>query len=235
MLISGLQKLSLLDYPEKLAATVFTGGCNFRCPFCHNALLVTHAAENPELPQEEFFAFLEARRGKLDGVCITGGEPLLQSGIADFIKRIRALGFSVKLDTNGAFPQKLSELLDEGLLDYVAMDFKNSPDKYPLTIGVPNFDPSPVLESARLLMKSGTAHEFRTTFVKGLHLAEDVHAMGEALRGAKNYYLQNFTDSGCLIGFGGGEVLPMGSFESAELSEFRDIMSLYVQNATIRG
>ncbi len=236
MLICGLQKLSLLDYPEKLAATVFTGGCNFRCPFCHNALLVTHVSENPTISQDEFFAFLETRQGKLDGVCITGGEPLLQTDIADFIRKIRALGFSVKLDTNGAFPERLASLLDEGLLDYVAMDFKNSPEKYPLTVGISDFDISPVLESAALLMNSSVSHEFRTTLVKGLHTAEDVHAMGRALKGAKNYYLQSFVDSGCLIGFPADRPqLDMSGFLKDEMAEFLRILSQYVENADLRG
>ena len=129
MIIQGLQKLTLLDYPGRVACTVFTAGCNLRCPFCHNAGLVTHIDNSNHYSEEEFFAFLKKRRGILDGVCITGGEPLLQKDIADFIRKIKALGYSVKLDTNGCFPEKLKELTESGLVDYVAMDIKNTPQK----------------------------------------------------------------------------------------------------------
>ena len=153
MIIKGLQKTTLLDFPGKVACTVFTGGCNFRCPFCHNASLVLSPAELPDLSEEEFFDFLTKRRGILDGVCITGGEPLLQKDIIPFLERIRALGFGIKLDTNGYNPEKLIEIVNEGLCDYVAMDIKNSPDMYPKTVGVDGFDVSPILESAEFLMK----------------------------------------------------------------------------------
>ena len=152
MLIYGLQKLSLLDFPGKLAATVFTGGCNLRCPFCHNASLVTRFSEYERISEEEVLSFLEKRKGLLDGVCITGGEPLLQEDLAEFIIKIRAMGFLVKLDTNGCLPDKLDSLIRRSLVDYVAMDIKNSFDKYPLTVGTPDFDPTPVFKSAELLM-----------------------------------------------------------------------------------
>ena len=190
MLICGLQKLSLLDYPGKLAATIFTGGCNLRCPFCHNALLVTRVSESPVISEEELFTFLNNRAGKLDGVCITGGEPLLQKDLESFILKIKDLGFLVKLDTNGCFPDRLRMLLDKGIIDYVAMDIKNSPEKYALTVGIEGFDPAPVFESAKLLMNGSTPYEFRTTLAEGLHTAEDMEKIGELLHGANQYFLQ---------------------------------------------
>ena len=202
MHIHGLQKLAMVDYPGKLAATVFTGGCSLRCPFCHNALLVTRLAETPEIPAEEVLAFLATRRGLLDGVVLTGGEPLLQPDAADFLRQVRDLGFAVKLDTNGCHPAALADILDQGLADYVAMDVKNSPARYAETVGVPGFDLSPVEESVRLLRQSTVDHEFRTTLVRELHRPEDLDAIAAWLEGAPKYFLQNFVDSGNLIGRG---------------------------------
>ena len=162
MHIHGLQKLAMVDYPGKLAATVFTGGCDLRCPFCHNALLVTRLAETPEIPEREVLDFLSSRKGLLDGVVLTGGEPLLQPDAAEFLQAVRELGFAVKLDTNGCHPAALAEILEAGLADYVAMDVKNSRARYAETVGVPGFDLSPVEESVRLLRESGVDCEFRT-------------------------------------------------------------------------
>ena len=202
MHIHGLQKLAMVDYPGKLAATVFTGGCDLRCPFCHNALLVTRLAETPEIPMEEVLGFLSSRKGLLDGVVLTGGEPLLQPDAADFLRQVRDLGFAVKLDTNGCHPAALADILDQGLADYVAMDVKNSPARYAETVGVPGFDLSPVEESVRLLRQSAVDHEFRTTLVRELHRPEDLDAIAAWLEGAPKYFLQNFVDSGNLIGRG---------------------------------
>ena len=162
----------MVDYPGKLAATVFTGGCNLRCPFCHNALLVTPLAETPEIPEQEVLDFLASRRGLLDGVVLTGGEPLLQPDAADFLRKVRELGFAVKLDTNGCDPARLAEILNQGLVDYVAMDVKNAPARYAETVGIPGFNPAPVEESIRLLRKSTVDYEFRTTLVRELHRPE---------------------------------------------------------------
>ena len=181
MHIHGLQKLAMVDYPGKLAATVFTGGCNLRCPFCHNALLVTRLAASPEIPAADVLDFLAARRGLLDGVVLSGGEPLLQPDAADFLRRVREMGFSVKLDTNGCYPDALAAILEEGLADYVAMDVKNSPRRYGETVGVPDFDLAPVEESIRLLRNSGVAHEFRTTLVRELHREEDLDAIDDEI------------------------------------------------------
>ncbi|WP_295583414.1 anaerobic ribonucleoside-triphosphate reductase activating protein [uncultured Oscillibacter sp.] len=202
MRICGLQKLSMVDYPGKLAATVFTGGCNLRCPFCHNALLVTRLEESPALAEEEVLAFLASRRGLLDGVVLSGGEPLLHPGAADFLAAVKDLGFAVKVDTNGCYPAALAEILDRGLADYVAMDIKNSREKYARTVGVPDFDLSPVEESIRLLGRSGVDHEFRTTAVREFHTPADIRSVGAWLEGAPRYVLQSFVDSGSLIGRG---------------------------------
>jgi len=208
MRICGLQKLSMLDYPGKLAATVFTGGCNLRCPFCHNAPLVTRAVQTPELSQEAVLSFLRSRRGLLDGVVLSGGEPLMQCGAEVFLREVRALGFSVKLDTNGCYPDALAAILEQGLVDYVAMDIKNRPEKYAETVGVPRFDLAPIQESIALLRHSSVDFEFRTTVVKEFHTAEDIRAIGAWLKGSPRYYLQQFVDSGNLVGHGCSPLSP---------------------------
>ncbi|MBQ5356028.1 MAG: anaerobic ribonucleoside-triphosphate reductase activating protein [Clostridia bacterium] len=202
MKLHGLQKLTLLDFPGHVACTVFTPGCNLRCPFCHNALLVTDLRAEDEIPLDEFFSFLEKRKGLLDGVAVTGGEPLLQPDLGDFLLRVRSLGYAVKLDTNGCFPDRLSALIDAGLIDYAAMDFKNAPAKYPETVGIPGFDPAPVLESARILVSSGVPCEFRTTAVREFHTVPDIEEIARILSGlgAERYFVQCFKDSGGLIG-----------------------------------
>ncbi len=193
MKIHGLQKMTLLDFPGRVACTVFLGGCGFRCPFCHNYELVDGSAP-PVTDDKEFFDFLSKRKGLLDGVAITGGEPCMRPDLRDFIVRIRELGFPVKLDTNGAHPDVLGDLLADGLVDYVAMDIKNSPVKYAATVGLDSFDISPVLRSVSLLMSSGTDYEFRTTVVDELHEPEDFEPIGELVKGARLYFLQSFTD-----------------------------------------
>lgn len=200
MKIHGFQKMTLLDYPGKVACTVFTAGCNLRCPFCHNALLVTEIDNSFEYSEQDIFDYLNKRKGLLDGVVITGGEPLLQIDIAGFIKKIRQLGFLVKLDTNGCFPDKLSELIDEGLIDYVAVDIKNCPQKYALTVGKQDFDITNIKRTVEILKQGRIPYEFRTTVVKEFHSVDDIQKIGEWINGADKYYLQNFVDSGNLIG-----------------------------------
>lgn len=229
MNISGLQKMTLLDYPEKIAATVFTGGCNFRCPFCHNASLVLNIGGAQTISEKEFFDFLIRRKGLLDGLCISGGEPLLQEGIATFLSDIKSLGFLVKLDTNGSFPSKLKELVGSGLIDYVAMDLKNSPAGYAETAGTDEEVLPQIGESAAFLLTDPVEYEFRTTVVKGFHTKEDFTAIGRWIRGAKRYFLQNFTDSGDLIRPG------LRGVERAELEAFADIVHAYVPSVQIRG
>lgn len=226
MNIVGLQKLTVLDFPGKVACTVFTPGCNFRCPFCHNPELVFDR-EKRRIPEADIFAFLEKRRGLLDGVCITGGEPTMQGGLRDFILRIRDLDYLVKLDTNGTHPELLEELLGEGLLDYVAMDVKSAPDHYSLAAGA-YVDINAVQRSAELLMRCGIPYEFRTTMVRELHSAEDVIAMGKWLQGARRFVLQTFLDSGDLIGEN------LHPFSPQEMEEMAEAMSPYVGEVAVR-
>lgn len=208
MKIEGLQKLTLLDYPEKVACTIFTGGCNFRCPFCHNASLVIgnrgnvvpiDSQKNGEYTEEEILAFLRKRKGVLDGVCVTGGEPLLQPDLEAFIRKVKEMGYLVKLDTNGSFPEKLKSLAGQGLLDYVAMDIKNCLPKYGQTIGIEDYDTAPVEESAAFLMEGSLPYEFRTTVTRELHTEEDMYRIRDWIGGASAYYLQQFVDSGDVI------------------------------------
>jgi len=228
-MIKGLAKLTLLDYPGKVACTVFTGGCNFKCPFCHNASLAVRPGEIPNIHEEEFFSFLDKRRGILDGVCVTGGEPLLMPDLGDLLGRIKERGYSIKLDTNGSLPHQLEGVLSLGLVDTVAMDIKNSPEKYPETVGVPSFDMAPVYDSVAILMNSGIPYEFRTTAVRELHTAEDFEKIGEWIQGARAYYIQSFTDSGDLIGEG------LSAHSKETLESFLAIVQKYVSNSHLRG
>ena len=225
----GLQKLTLLDYPGNMAATVFTGGCNFRCPFCHNRSLVFLNENDSEIANEDIFDFLKSRNKILDGICITGGEPLLHKGITAFIKRVRDLGLKVKLDTNGSNFEALRRLIDEKLVDYVAMDIKNSPEKYAMTIGLENYDLSEIEKSKNYLLENHVDYEFRTTIVKEFHEPEDLRKIGEWIRGAKHYYLQNFEDHGTCIQAGLGEV------DLHTLETMKRIAGEYVEHIEIRG
>ncbi len=230
MLIKGLQKLTLLDFPDKMACIVFTGGCNFRCPFCHNASLVLpERMDDDTVSEDEFFSFLYSRRGILEGVCVTGGEPTLMPDLAPFLARIKEMGFAVKLDTNGTRPTVLAAVVESGLADYVAMDVKNSLSRYGETVGVRNFDTTPVEESMRYLLVGHVPYEFRTTLVKGLHTPSDMTDIGHLITGAERYFLQTFTDSGDLVG------TCLGAFSSDETKELLAAVRPYVPNAQIRG
>ncbi|MBR4018882.1 MAG: anaerobic ribonucleoside-triphosphate reductase activating protein [Clostridia bacterium] len=198
-MIKGLQTLTLLDYPGKVACTVFTGGCNFRCPFCHNGGIVLNPGAEPSIPEEKVFDLLKKRRGVLEGVCITGGEPTLWKGLWDFAKEIKAMGYSVKLDTNGTNPELMHKLILAGVVDYVAMDVKNSPDKYAETIGVKGFNLQPVKDSVRLLLQGTAGYEFRTTVVKGMHTPQDIVEIGKWIQGAQKYFIQPYRDSDLVI------------------------------------
>lgn len=228
MKIQGFAKMTLLDYPSKVACTVFTAGCNFRCPFCHNALLVNETGEE-SFKTEEILSFLKKRKGLLDGVCISGGEPLLYPDIEDFLKSIKALGYSIKLDTNGSFPEKLKELVKKQLVDYVAMDVKNCMEKYPLSVGIENFDIAKIEESIDFLLSDAVDYEFRTTIVEEHHNIEDIESLAKRIKGAKRYFLQKFVDSGMLI----GENLSACSEEKME--EMRDKATVFVRDAQLRG
>ena len=198
MKIEALQKLTLLDYPGKMAATVFTYGCNLRCPFCHNALLVTEESDGG-ISEEEVLSFLSKRKGMLEGVCVTGGEPLLQPDIEDFLRAIKDMGFAVKLDTNGTLPEKLKAVVRKGLVDFVAMDIKNCRDKYALTSGKTCMNLSAIDESIRFLLSGAVDAEFRTTVVKNLHTEEDLIKIASWISGCDRYFIQQFVDSGNLI------------------------------------
>ncbi len=208
MFISGFHKTTLLDYPGCIAAAIFTGGCNFRCPFCHNSGLVQDPFKEGLVPEDEVLAFLDKRKKILKGVCITGGEPTLQPDLPDFIWKVRKMGYRVKLDTNGYRPEVLRELLESGLLDYAAMDIKNCPEKYGAAAGlIPpgnagGFELGKIEESIKLLLDGQIDYEFRTTVVKELHTVEDIAAIGAWVKGTPAYYLQKFEDSGHIIGEG---------------------------------
>lgn len=255
MKIHGLNKLTLLDYPGHMACLIFTGACNYRCPFCHNASLVLNPNSQPAISEDEIFSFLESRKGILEGVCISGGEPTLQADLPEFIRKIRSMGFHVKLDTNGSRPGVLKALLDEGLLDYVSMDIKNAPKKYLTTIGIPeesqesdfsasssdtgtdalrfdNLITDSVRQSAELLMQSSIPYEFRTTVVKELHNEEDLLTIGKWLNGARAYYLQSFRDSETLVGASLGQ---FHAYEPEQMRAFRDMLKPYFEIVEIRG
>ena len=231
MLLKGVQKLTLLDFPGKMACTVFTGGCNFLCPFCHNASLVIgeRVRESATLPEEEFFAFLKKRRGILEGVCVSGGEPTLAPGILSFLNNIKELGFLVKLDTNGYRPDVLRAAVDGGLADYVAMDIKSSKTGYARAVGLSHFDISKIEESTDFLMHKKVPFEFRTTLVRELHSRGDIVAIGEWLRGDESFFLQSYKDSGDVISSG------FSAYDEKETKDLLNTLREYIPNAQIRG
>ena len=229
MNIQGFQKLTLLDFPGKMACTVFTAGCNLRCPFCHNSRLVIDPEKTSEYSVDEILAYLKKRQGILDGVAITGGEPLLQPDIDEFIKKVRELGFAVKLDTNGTFPDRLKALVEQGLLDYVAMDVKNSPSGYSETVGIGGYDISKIQESIGFLLENKVDYEFRTTVVREFHSVFEIDGIGKMIKGAKRHYLQAFVDSGELIGF------DLSAVPKEEMLEMQKIMLKYVDYCELRG
>jgi pyruvate formate lyase activating enzyme len=228
MKIHGLQKMTLLDFPGRVACTVFLGGCDFRCPFCHNFELVDGTAQ-PLMDESELLAFLEKRKGLLDGVAITGGEPCLHRDLPDLLEKIRSLGFGVKLDTNGCHPALLRTMLERRLVDYVAMDVKNSPSKYAAACGMDTVDLAPIRESIALLMDMAPDYEFRTTVVKELHDASDFSGIAEMIRGAKRYFLQAFTDR---------DSVPFQGFHAPakeDLLRFADLVRPFVGEVSLRG
>ncbi|MBQ9841562.1 MAG: anaerobic ribonucleoside-triphosphate reductase activating protein [Clostridia bacterium] len=227
MNVQGYQKLTLLDFPGRTACTLFTGGCNLRCPFCHNAGLVrTPLAERN--CADEVLCYLEKRRGILDGVCVTGGEPLLQPDLADFIHRIKEMGYAVKLDTNGSLPDRLSALLEQGLVDYVAMDIKSSPDGYAAATGT-EVDMTVYERSVQILRNSGVPYEFRTTAVGGIHTPADFAAIGRWLGDVPRYFIQRFVDSGQLLGEG------YHPFSIEEMEHLLTVVREHIPAAQLRG
>ena len=227
--IQGLQKVTLLDFPGRVACTVFLAGCNFRCPFCHNASLVTHVDPGRNIPEEEVLSFLKKRRGILDGVCITGGEPLLAAGLDSFIRKIKDMGYEVKLDTNGSNTERLKTLAGSGRIDYVAMDIKNAPGKYAATTGIDGYDMSNIFKSVEYLMSGTVPFEFRTTVVREFHKREDFEEIGRWLKGAPRYYLQGFVDSGDMI------QPVLRAYTKDIMEQALKIVRKYVPQAELRG
>ena len=227
MNVQGYQKLTLLDFPGRTACTVFTGGCNLRCPFCHNAGLVRTPLAGPNLT-DEVLEYLQKRRGILDGVCITGGEPLLQPDLEDFLRKVKEMGYAVKLDTNGMLPERLSAILATNLVDYVAMDIKSSPDGYAAATGT-DADVSAVTDSLSILRQSGIPYELRTTAVRGIHTEADFAAIGQWIGDVPAYFIQRFVDSGQLLGSG------FDAFTPEEMERLLATVRVHVPSAQLRG
>lgn len=229
MVIFGLEKLSLVDYDGKIAATVFTGGCNFRCPFCHNSALVLDYKTLPHISDAEIFSYLEKRRGVLEGVCVTGGEPTLNPDLPEFIAKIKNIGYSVKLDTNGTNPEMVKSLFSAGLIDHFAVDIKNDKDDYAEIIGLKSFDTKNVEKTVEFLMTSGASYEFRTTIINEFHSADNIRKIGEWIKGANNYFMQKFkSGDNCIRG-------GLSPVPTEKAKEFLEIISPFVKNAALRG
>lgn len=228
MIINGWQKVSLLDYPEKIVTTIFTPLCNFRCPFCHNSDLV-FGQTDIEYSEDDILNYIDMRKNILDGICISGGEPTLQKDLIDFIKKLKSLNILIKLDTNGYKPDVLEELLNNKLLDYVAMDIKNSKNKYFKTCDIKNNNINKIEKSIKLLMNSNIDYEFRTTIIKEFHDKEDIHKIGNWIKGCKNYYMQQYVPSETEIKGG------FTPYTRENLYNFKNILNEYIDNVTIRG
>ena len=228
MEIQGLQKMTLLDYPGKVACTVFLGGCDLRCPFCHNSGLVLGPMPS-ELDSGELLAFLKKRVGLLDGVCITGGEPLLRQELPHLLGEIRALGYPVKLDTNGSHPERLRDMVEQELVSYVAMDIKNSPERYGETVGIPGLDLTPFRESVAFLLSGAVDYEFRTTVVREFHDQESFQSIGPWIAGARRYFLQSFVDRDTVLQEG------LHPWEPETLEDFARLVQPYVEQVELRG
>ena len=227
--IKGLTKSTLVDYPGHTTATLFVGGCQFKCPFCHNGSLVTKPYTLPDLTRKELFSFLETRKGLVDAICITGGEPTLYSDLKQLIHDIKQMGFLVKLDTNGYEPYQLDQLIKEHLVDYVSMDIKNSLDKYAKTAGCTDFDPTRIKLSVDLLKDSDIDYEFRTTVVRELHSKENILSIAQWLKGAKAYYLQPYVESEDVI-------MPLfTSYSHDQMLELKKLAETYIDNVHLRG
>jgi len=226
---SGWEKLSLLDFDDNLTTTLFTAGCNFRCPFCHNSSLVLDPAHSPRTAWSEIMDYLRQRKNILDAVCVTGGEPTLMPDLEEKLRDIKSLGYLVKLDSNGSNPGLLKRLVDIKLVDYVAMDIKNSPAKYPMTVGTTAVKMNDIKESVAFLIGGSTPYEFRTTAIEEYHTLEDFEAIGKWLAGAKRYYIQRYIDSENCISHG----LSMVPKEKA--LEAKAILSKYVEAVDLRG
>lgn len=228
MNIQGLQKLTLLDYPEHVACTIFTGGCQLNCPFCHNSELISGPFDE-DLQTDSVLSFLKKRQGLLDGVCVSGGEPLLQPDIEEFLRAVKELGYRVKLDTNGGFPDKLERLVRAGLVDYVAMDIKNTPEKYALTCGLNECDMTPYIASVNFLLSGLVDYEFRTTVVREFHTFEDILQIAKWLKGAQHYYLQCFVERDQV------RDTSLSAYNEEEMKSVCQAAQAYLSCTTLRG
>lgn len=230
MQIAAFQKLTLLDFPGTVACILFTNGCNFRCPFCHNKGLVLPGEETAQVDENEILDYLAKRKGILEGVNITGGEPMLHADLPELLQKIKALGYKIKVDTNGTRPDMLRHLVENDLVDYVAMDIKNAPEAYPETIGLPKADLDAICASKNFLMEARIPYEFRTTVVKGLHDTEKLIQIAKWIAGAEAYFLQSYTDSGHVLSPEG-----LSAFSEEEMRIFAEAIRPYVPSAQVRG
>ena len=228
MFFSGIDKFSLVDYDEKISCTLFLHDCNFRCPFCHNSALVTKQAAL-QIPEEEILSYLESRKGVIDAVVITGGEPTLHKELPSFIKKVKEMGFLVKLDTNGTNPEMVKELINNNLLDYLAMDIKNSKEKYALTAGLNVLDLNNLQKTIDFLMENHIDYEFRTTLIDEFHKMEDIDSIGKWLKGCKHFRLQKFIDNENCIKRGLHEV------NKENALNFKDVLKNYISDVELRS
>ena len=228
MVIHGIQKLTLVDFPGHPASILFSGNCNFRCPFCQNAPLVLESSDEPMLDNDEIFSFLNKRKKMLEGVVVTGGEPTINKDLIPFLSSLKDLGYLVKLDTNGYMPDVLRKAVESGSVDYVAMDIKTSLDEYPKLCGVEDIDVSRIKESIDFLMTGAVDYEFRTTVVEPLHHKENFEKIGEMTKNCRRYFLQSFVDSGNIIGKNCFSPSP------EQLQNYLEILSSYIKNVSIR-
>lgn len=229
MKINGYEKFSMVDFGDKICCTVFTGGCNLRCPFCHNGALVIGDVKANQIDDEEVIDYLKKRKGLVDAVSVTGGEATLQPDLADFLRRVKEIGYTVKLDTNGLRPDVLDKLIKDGLVDYVAMDIKNSPEKYAYTVGLKSVDLDKINESMAIIKNSGVDHEYRTTIIKEFHTEDDMLKIAEWIKGANAYYMQHYKDSEGCISHGYHDI------EKAEAEHFMTLFDGKVGKVGLRG
>lgn len=229
MIVCGYEKFSMVDFDEKIACTVFTGGCNFRCPFCQNGALVVGNVKAEQIDENEVFDYLQKRKGLVDAVCVTGGEPTLQPDLKDFLSKVRDMGYLTKLDTNGLRPDVLKSVLDEKLVDYVAMDVKNSLKKYAVTVGLNEVDTAKIKESVETLLNGNVDYEFRTTLIKEFHTAEDMREIADLINGAKKYFMQKYKDNEGCIAHGFSPV------EKDEAEKFKTLFDGKVAKIGLRG
>ena len=227
--IYGLLKLTLLDFPGSVACTVFTGGCNFRCPFCHNSSLVLDYQTLSKIDEQEVLTYLEKRKGLLDGVCVSGGEPTLQKDLSLFLEKVKKLGYSIKLDTNGTNPNAVKSLKENGLVDYFAMDIKNNKEDYAKIIGFDSYDTTNVEKTVELFLGGDYDYEFRTTLIKEYHSMQNIKAIGEWIKGAKKYFLQKYIDSDtCILG-------GLSPVSESVAKEYVTLLKNYIPNTNLRG